>query len=555
MMKPFRSPLILALLAGACAPASTVPAPSAAPTVQRPTAEAAAAPATALEPDEALDAAPESWWLLDEATERVRGISANRAYQQQLAGKQPQRTVVVAIIDSGVDINHEDLRGNIWVNEREIPGNGRDDDGNGYVDDVHGWNFIGGPDGRHVVHDTYEVTRLYARCERSGGSRAAGEECSQIRQRYQDDLARANEQLQQIRTIDLAVERFTTLLKQHLGTDSLTLEQVSRIQTTRPDLQQARQVYQQMAAAGITPELIRQEREQLESRVEYGLNPAYDPRPIVGDSYEDPSERGYGNPDVFGPFADHGTHVSGIVGAMRGNGIGVDGIAPAVRIMPLRAVPNGDERDKDVANAIRYAVDNGAQVINMSFGKAYSPQKRAVDEAVRYADSRGVLMITGAGNEAADLTTSPSFPNRFYEDGGEARHWIAVGASSWVAADSLVASFSNYGRERVDVFAPGVDILSTVPGDRYESNSGTSMAAPVVSGLAALLLAYYPELSGEEVKQIILDSATRYAEQSVVRPGGQGARVRFSELSTTGGIVNAYAAIQMAEQRAAQKRR
>ena len=250
------------------------------------------------------------------------------------------------------------------------------------------------------------------------------------------------------------------------------------------------------------------------------------------------------------PDAEHGTHVAGIIGAERGNGIGVDGIAPAVKLMTIRTVPNGDERDKDVANAIRYAVDNGAQVINMSFGKAYSPRKAVVDEAVRYAESRNVLLVHAAGNDAADIGETPSFPIRNFAGGGMASNWIEVGASGWRAPDGLAATFSNYSANEVDVFAPGVDIYSTVPGDEYSRNSGTSMAAPVVTGLAALLMAYYPGLDAREVRQIILDSATRLPDTSVIRPGTEDERVLFGTLSATGGIVNAYEALRLAEQRA-----
>jgi subtilisin family serine protease len=244
--------------------------------------------------------------------------------------------------------------------------------------------------------------------------------------------------------------------------------------------------------------------------------------------------------------------VAGIIGAVRGNGVGVDGIAPAVRLMIVRAVPDGDERDKDVANAIRYAADNGANVINMSFGKSYSPGKSAVDEAVKYADSKGVLLVHAAGNEGADLATAANFPTPRYLDGGRAANWIEVGATSWKGGDSLVAGFSNYGRAQVDVFAPGVDILSTVPGGGYDRESGTSMAAPVVSGLAAMLMSYFPNLTAADVKRVILASATRRADQRVVQPGSEQP-VAFGTLSATGGIVNAYAAVRMAQELSATK--
>jgi subtilisin family serine protease len=547
-----------ALMLGACAPAQPAAAPSPVPASRQ------ATPPPRTTAPVALTSAPDDWWRLDAQSDGVRGVGVERAYRELLAGRQAQRTVVVAVIDSGVDTAHVDLRANLWINEGEIRGSGRDDDGNGYIDDGFGWNFIGGRDGRNVDADTYELTRLYARMRPayqgaradtlSAAARAEYEQFRLIRTEFEAERTEAARQLTQIRQIDAAVTQVVALLQSHLGADSLDVERVRGIRTTRPDLRQAQTIFLAMTADNITPELIQRQRAYLERRVEFGLNPAFDPRPIVGDDPTDLRERFYGNADVTGPDAEHGTHVAGIIAAERGNEVGIDGIATAARIMVIRAVPNGDERDKDVANAIRYAVDNGAHIINMSFGKGHSPEKHVVDEAVRYADSRGVLMVHAAGNDGADIDTKANFPNRHYLDGGMAAHWIEVGASAWWAADSLAAPFSNYGREQVDIFAPGVDILSTVPGGEYRQNSGTSMAAPVVSGVAALLMSYYPELSAAEVREIILASATRYADQRVRRPGERGGRVSFCDLSRSCGVVNAYEAVRMAEEAAARRR-
>lgn len=553
MLKHLPVAAVAALLIGGCAPAQPAAAPAPVPAAPAEPERAAPAP---VEPDQALTEAVDDWWLLDEESERYPGTSATLAYRELIAGRRPAGTVVVAILDSGVDLEHEDLDDVLWVNENEVPGNGRDDDGNGYVDDIHGWNFIGGPDGRHVHHDTYELTRLYAALRHYEGAdpdtlgsavRREYERFLEISQEFRAERAIAAQQVTEMRQIDTAVDRFVSLLQRAIGTDSLTEEAVRDLQTLQPELRQARQVYLAMLEQGFTPEAIERQLEHVQSRLEYGLDPDFDPRPIVGDDYDDATERFYGNPLLEGPDATHGTHVAGIVAAERGNGIGVNGIASAARIMVVRVVPDGDERDKDVANAIRYAVDNGADVINMSFGKAHSPRKDVVDAAVRYADERGVLMVHAAGNEAADVGDEPSFPSRYYLDGGVAKNWIEVGASSWQAPGGLAATFSNYDLERVDVFAPGTEIYSTVPGDEYESNSGTSMAAPVVSGLAALIMSYYPELSATQVRRIILDSAVSYAEREVVRPGTEDETVRFGTLSVTGGIVNAHAALRMAE--------
>ena len=546
-----------AISLSACSSGRPMPDPAPAPVQQPQAVDTTPAPAPAPSPAAAVPVnreAPRNWQLLDPGADRVPGISVERAERELLAGRQPRRSVVVAVIDGGVDTAHVDLRSNLWLNPKETAGNGRDDDGNGYVDDVRGWNFIGGPDGKDVRWDTLELTRLYALCQKgtTASSRdslpaAERQRCPEIIADYQQERSEAEQTLGNIRAAGDALDRSVQILRQALGTDSLTTASVTAFRPATPDATTARRIYLQLAANGITPTLVAEAREELEGRLEYGLNPQFEPRGIVGDDYLNVAERRYGNRDVMGPDADHGTHVAGIIGAVRGNSVGIDGVAPSVRIMSVRTVPDGDERDKDVANAIRYAVDNGAHIINMSFGKGYSPQKAAVDAAVKYADSRGVLMVHAAGNDGENVDQEPSFPTPIYLDGGSPKHWIEVGASSWKGADSLAALFSNYGKSRVDVFAPGEDILSTMPGGEYERQSGTSMAAPVVSGLAALLMSHYPTLSAADVKRVILESATRYPDQLVVRPGAPGEKVPFASLSATGGIVNAYAAIRLAE--------
>ncbi len=552
---PRLSLFIASFLLAACAPARTTPVPTApAPVVAaRPESAAVAPSKPTADPAPSPNAheAARNWQLLDEASDHVAGISAERAYRELLAGKQPKRTVVVAVIDGGVDTLHADLRPNLWMNPKETPGNHQDDDGNGYVDDVRGWNFIGGKDGRDVQWDTFELTRLYARCKKSPPAVVAEKQrCKTIATDLEKRRAEAEANLAQINEAGATLSQVTAMLKEALKTDMLTVAGVAAYRPLSKDLQQARDLYLRIADAGITADIVRENREAVKGQLERGLNPDFDPRPIVGDDYANPAERHYGNADVMGPDAKHGTHVAGIIGAVRGNSLGIDGVdggIGAVKIMSVRTVPDGDERDKDVANAIRYAVDNGANVINMSFGKGYSPYKGAVDEAVKYADAHGVLMVHAAGNEGADLAVSANFPTPVFQGGSRAQSWIEVGASSWKGLDSLATSFSNYGKELVDVFAPGEDILSTVPGGGYERESGTSMAAPVVSGLAAMLMSYYPNLTAADVKRIILASATRHGDQMVVKPGSGGEKVKFGSLSATGGIVNAYSAVKMAE--------
>ena len=280
--------------------------------------------------------------------------------------------------------------------------------------------------------------------------------------------------------------------------------------------------------------------------LEYAYNENFDSRKVIGDNYSNVNEKNYGNNDVEGPDPSHGTHVAGIIAADRRNELGIKGIADNVRIMSVRTVPNGDERDKDVANAIRYAVDNGAKVINMSFGKSYSPQKEAVDRAVKYAEQKNVLLIHAAGNDGDDIDTEKNYPSRFYLDGKEAKNWMEIGASAWGTDENFVGSFSNYGKKTVDFFAPGVEIYSTTPNNTYQNFDGTSMASPCTTGVAALLMSYFPEFTAIQIKDILRKSTRKFDGLEVQRPGGKG-NVKFDQLSNTGGLVNAYEAVKLAQ--------
>lgn len=544
--------------AGGVATPSPTPAP--APAASSGATADAVTPAPSIAPTEA----PRDWQLLDAGADRVPGTSARRAERELLAGRRPARTVVVAVIDGGIDTAHVDLEGNLWRNPREVAGNARDDDGNGYVDDTFGWNFLGGATGENVNWDTLELTREHVRCTSAGLTRdGAGpggasstsaaavadstrERCAGIAEKFQAKRQELQAMSQQIQMMDGMYARVVRVLEQLVPADSLTVERVTALTPSADSVRAARDLFLRMAASGINGQVLKDAREDVEGQLAYGLNPDFNPRRIVGDDPADGTQRLYGNRDVMGPDAKHGTHVAGIIGAVRDNG-GIDGVAGSVQLMMLRAVPNGDEHDKDVANAIRYAVDHGAQIINMSFGKGFSPQKRLVDEAVKYADSKGVLMIHAAGNDGEDLATAESYPTPEYLDGGRAANWLEVGASSWKGGGELAAPFTNYGKERVDLFAPGVDVLSTVPGGGYARESGTSMAAPVVSGVAALLMSYFPSLTAADVKQLLLETATPYGDTMVARPGSEGGeKVRFGDLSRTGAIVNAHGAVKAA---------
>ncbi len=496
---------------------------------------------------------PNNWFHLDPAASDYPGISTDQAYQ--FVGSKPAREIVVAVIDSGVDSAHEDLAGRLWVNSDEIAGNGQDDDNNGYVDDVHGWNFIGGSDGTNVDNDTYELTREYVRLRQDRDQRAGRkkrrdkEYYETIVRTYRARVAELEQQRMQFTGTAIAFRRFKQLFTAYLGVDTLTLDTLQTVQSPDPLITEGQRFMTYALQAGIDQKGIDEAEAYFKSALNYGYDTTFNTRTIVGDNYTDLSERDYGNQDVTGPDATHGTHVAGIIAANRNNELGGKGIAESAKIMIVRAVPDGDERDKDVANAIYYAVDNGANIINMSFGKSYSPDKSIVDEAVRYAQDHNVLLVHAAGNDGKSVDKTPNFPNASL-NGKKIRapNWIEVGASSWKLNDGLPAEFSNYGKKNVDVFAPGVDIYSTTPHNGYAQLNGTSMAAPVVSGVAALLMSYFPDLTAEAVRDIILESAIPYRDLAVKRPGDEK-EIKFSSLSSTGGVVNALEAVKLAAAR------
>lgn len=504
--------------------------------------------------------APENdnWFNLDAQTDSVNGVSTEKAYKELLKDKKSSK-VIVAILDSGVDIEHEDLKDKIWVNKDEIAGNGKDDDGNGYIDDVYGWNFIGGKDGKHIDKDTWEMARLYkkysAKFKDMDSEKLKKKEKAEfnlyqkVKIKYEKELQKYKSYLDYFEHQKKTYLKNDELIKKQLGKEEYSNEDLKSIENNSDStiVKAAKFMLKQMKH-NRTLEGLDETIGHIKTIVDYKLNPDFDPRHIVGDNYEDKTEKYYGNNDVIGPDAFHGTHVAGIVGADRNNNLGIKGIADNVELMAVRVVPSGDERDKDVANAVYYAIDNGAQIINMSFGKAFSPYKEVVDKAFKYAEKKGVLIVHGAGNDSQNSDEIQNYPNRRYLNSKkECKTWIEVGASAHGFDKNFIGGFTNYGKKNVDIFAPGVQINSTTPGSKYEKASGTSMASPVVAGVAALVLSYYPNLSAKQLKEILLKSCIKYKGQKVSLPGSKEEKVDFSNLSQTGGIVNVYEALLLAE--------
>jgi subtilisin family serine protease len=521
--------------------------------------------------------APDSWFNLEPSKDNINGTGGDEALRRLKEKGKKGQTVIVAVLDSGVEIDHEDLQDVIWTNPNEIPGNNKDDDNNGYVDDIHGWNFLGGKDGKSVDHETLELTREYVRLSKRfagtdakmmhGDDKKTFEYYQKIKEAFEEARAEAEQGMvdatKQLKPIE---DAFTTVEKS-LGKKDITPDDIKNINTAgNTELTAAVDMLKRVMAQGINSRADldnakKQMAEQVSAQLDFQLNTNYNPRVIVGDDPNDLSNRFYGSNDYEGPDAFHGTHVSGIIAANRNNNVGIRGIADNARIMTVRCVPDGDERDKDVANAIYYAVDNGASIINMSFGKAYSPDKKYVDAAMRYAAEHDVLLVHAAGNSAANNDTETNFPNDGYAKAvkrglfkkeKQVPSWLEIGALNWRSGEKRIASFSNYGKKNVDLFSPGVALYSTVPDGKYGNASGTSMACPAAAGVAAILRSYYPELSAVQVKSILEKSVIKQ-DGEVSKPGSTD-KVKFTELCVSGGIISAPNAIEMAEKTAKAKK-
>lgn len=502
---------------------------------------------------------PDGWHLLDKKKDGYPGISLDKAYK--LLKDRTPKPVIIAVLDSGLDIEHEDIKNRVWKNEDEVSGNNKDDDGNGFIDDTIGWNFIGNSNGKSLVAETLEMTRIYREYLKRFGDKdkftITPEEKEDyikflgFKEKYEEAKQTWQERYTDTKEEADFLESLVPPLQKAIEKESFSRKDLEKFKPRSSNIEKLKATYLRILDRNegrLTSESLIERYtssvnrlEEVELRLKYNYSLEFDGRSIVGEA-----TAGYGNPDVS-KRSEHGTHVSGIIGAQSDNKIGIRGIAPESIIMPIRNTPMGDEADIDVSNGIRYAVDNGARVINMSFGKDYSPEKELVDAAVKYAQEKGVLLIHGAGNDNTNIDYYYNFPSPLLLDGSVATNWIEVGASSGNYDENFVASFSNYGKKGVDVFAPGVDIYSTLPNNEYGNRSGTSMASPVVTGIAALLLSYFPELTPEEVKSIIEDSAVSISLE-VNKPGTEE-RVPFDTLSKTGKLVNAYEAVKLAIER------
>lgn len=518
-------------------------------------ASCGSAPTLVSTPVENIDALPlkvselteqqkQNWGHADLATDTIPGMSVDKAYKELIGNKKGTK-VIVAVMDSGMDLNHEDLKNVLWTNKKEIPGNNIDDDNNGFIDDVHGYNFLG---------DSYNEQLESARIVRLGLGDSALQ--AKAKAEVEADYAEALAGKQRYEQILQAVKNADEAVKKELGKDSYTKKDLAGITAKDEAMQRNLAVLNQMYSFSASiPEAIKSITGGITyftDQVNYNLNKDFNGRKPVGDNPYDITDTKYGNGNPMNTVdtESHGTHVAGIIAAERNNGKGANGVANNVELMSIRAVPNGDEYDKDIALGIRYAVDNGAKVINASFGKAYSPKAEWVYEALKYAAENDVLFVHAAGNDGANLDdyeNHPNYPNDQIKNGAEfADNVITVGALANKYGSTMLADFSNYGKINVDVFAPGAEIYSTVPGSKYEFMGGTSMASPGVAGVAAVIRSQYPKLTAAQVKKIIMQSGIA-TKTKVVIGGDPSNNNTLANISTSGKMVNLYNALLLAE--------
>ncbi|MDD5571530.1 MAG: S8 family peptidase [Bacteroidales bacterium] len=503
-----------------------------------------------------------SWHTLDPKKDKVAGISLDKAYREILKNKTPHK-VIVAVIDGGADIEHEDIKNRIWTNKKEIPGNNIDDDNNGFIDDIHGWNFIGNARGENIKQETMELTRLFRDMTRKFGdtilNRIKIKDTTGFA--YYKKISREYHAKYKQAASDYDLLKNSSLNKYFVKEDSIMMDYLKKTDYSIMDLlsvdtkdsvvNESKYYLLTLIIRNFDIQKYKESMEYYFNQYLFGVDTSFNPRKIIGDDPTKLDGVHYGNNDVIAVTPSHGTFVSGIIAAERNNNVGMDGIADSVEIMVIRAIPDGDERDKDVANAIRYAINNGAKIINMSFGKGYSPEKIFVDDVLKLAEEKDVLLIHAAGNDGENNDVVENYPKKYFNDGKIiTENWIEVGASTKNLDKNLAASFSNYGKKNVDIFAPGESVYSLKPGNNYTISDGTSFACPMVAGVAALLKSYYPQMTAKQIKKVILESSLKFEKKKVYKPdlkSEKKIKVKFGALSVTGGLLNAYNAVNMAE--------
>lgn len=504
------------------------------------------------------------WYFGDIQDDSLPGISLEKAYDQILKNKKG-KPVTVAIIDMPIDINHEDLKDNIWINTDEIADNNLDDDNNGYIDDINGWNFIGNKQGDINRFAKYEYTRILSKYDSIlNNKKEIDSSLSKVYdlalEKYKKQYAYAKEDSAYISMVSNSKQNAESFLRKLLKSNDteITLEILDSLKLANPKdtiLNSNSLILSNFINYGFSKKYIEDYTLKANSRLSKLLNKKFNDREILGDNPKDVKDIYYGNNkvDAHVDFFDHGTLMAGFIAAKRDNTIGIKGVSDNIKLMCLPISSYGNEHDKDIAVAIKYAVDNGAQVINMSIGKEFSLYKEFVFEALKYADKHNVLVVSGAGNSRYNLDQF----NYYYPNDNEnnqkevSQNFIKIGASTFNVNEKLAANFTNYGSYDVDIFAPGVKGYSTsaLPEKYTVVSGGSSMSAALTSGIAALLYSYFPELKANEVKQILMESGVEYNfDVNVPSSEKEKTQIPFSNLSKTGKIVNAYNALLLAEE-------
>jgi len=526
----------------------------------------------------------QTWYQKDYQENGIPGISIDRWFRENK--KKSKKDVIVAVIDTQVDINHEDLQGRFWTNPKEIANNNIDDDHNGYIDDVNGWNFTSNKNEEYIVWGNFEYVRLIKQLDPLFKDKKETEIPSEELSNYKE-YQRA---IKVFETENISYGRWLSSLNHSISIYPLVKDTLKHY-FTKEDYNYKQldsfyklhkindKTYRQMRESNDkdlgaltyymmvnirnneqTLEALKKSQVELDSIINKNLNKNFNDRKLIGDN-PNTLEKGYGNKNVsitkkgFKNLQGHATKVTGIIGANRNNNLGIKGFSENIKIMPLITSYSGDENDKDIAMAIYYAVDNGAKVINMSFGKEFSVHQHWVTDAFKYAEKHDVLLVHASGNERFNIDENSYYPsdNNFDETTEFCNNFINVGSTSASLDSTFVSSFSNYGKIKVDLFAPGEKIYTTTKENAYETDSGTSLAAPMVSGTAALIWSYYPKLTAVQIKRIIMDSGVPYNLEVIV-PGTKDKKVSFSELSKSGKVLNVYNALKLAEKVSKQKK-
>jgi len=496
-----------------------------------------------------------NWQNLDPERDSVLGVSTYRAYE--LLKDKISKPVVVAIIDNGAELSHFDLAGQFWVNPNEIPDNRTDDDKNGYIDDINGWNFLGNALGQNIKRETTELTRLFGYLSKNIVTTdhkksnkkeiEAFNKYQKIKRAYQEAVKEKKAEISFYEYLLNAILKADTVIKTYFDKDEYNIADLKSIPDTIKQKSAEINLMRRLLEVGLNISKIKSIIDNNKQDLETRLNPEFNIRKeIIGDNTDDLKDKFYGNNQVNAMSPYHGTGVAGIIAALYNNK-GTDGIAKNVKLMIIRILPNGDENDKDVALAILYAIDNGADIINCSFGKSWSAHPDFVEFAIKKAERANVLIVHAAGNDARNNDSISIYPKGYYSNGKRAKNWICVGASMPKDNENLLATFSNYGKNSVDILAPGQDIYSCVLNNQFEPGSGTSLAAPVVSGIAAVIKSYYPKITAVKLKKILISSAYKPTVEKVLIPGKKNTKACLNEIMASGGIANLYRAIQLLE--------